>query len=222
MSYPNPQKLAELRALPPGPAAKRLRDEIFTSNYGLVKVAAIRYRERSKLPLSELEQAASIGMLRAIDSYEPAKGGLANWSIRWMLREMQDLDRAYDPSIRQGGKNAKRRARARAGESAEDLGVSPEVHASWVTDIHTSTYQEPWESRDIHAGLPGLSKALLDLQGPSPETLADRERTLERVLVACRALTAAQQRAIARFIEADEPSSVASNAMEGIRRALTP
>lgn len=214
----------------PGPRATRLRDEIFIANYGWVKVAALRFMLKCRVPLADLEQAASLGMVRAIDSYKlDGKASLTNWASHWMRLEMQMLLLKWDPTTEPiGGKNAKRRQAAKAGASAAELGVSEETHARWTTPIHESSYEESdYDSTGDDAtgprfGLSRFSRVILDMQGEAPDAIADRGRTLERVMIACEALTLKQRDAIARYIEDDAPSSVADIALEALRRALTP
>lgn len=215
MRYDNKAKIAEYRRT----KSKRLRDEIFAANYAFVRLCAGRFRVKCSVPLADLEQAAAVGLLRAIETWDPERGTLTTHAGILIRREMQDEHRRQDPNAPlYGGMHAKQRARARAGETAEQIGCSPEAWARWVTDVREDPYHEL--QRSTGGADPELVRHVLASQGDSPERLADRARTAERVLVAVGALTETQRAALVALIEEDEPSSTADVVLEGLRRAL--
>jgi len=64
---------------------RRARDELVARHLGLVKYVAARYRDLG-LPFEDLAQEGTVGLLEAIDSYEPERGAAfaayAFWHIR--------------------------------------------------------------------------------------------------------------------------------------------
>lgn len=62
----------ELAALPPGPERNRLREQVITTCIPLADHIAQRYRGRGE-PLDDLRQVARIGLVGAVDRYDPAR-----------------------------------------------------------------------------------------------------------------------------------------------------
>lgn len=68
------EKLIELAALDPDdPRRRELRDELVRSHLPLVRHLARRYRDRGE-PLEDLVQVGTVGLIAAIDRFDPARG----------------------------------------------------------------------------------------------------------------------------------------------------
>ena len=61
------------------------RDQLVTSNLGLVRSVAARYRDLG-LPFDDLVQEGAIGLLDAIDHYDPGRGASFESYCRFRIR----------------------------------------------------------------------------------------------------------------------------------------
>jgi hypothetical protein len=81
---------ARMRAAPPGPARERLRTQIVKDHMGLVTMVLNGfYRAVSKAEDEDLVQAGTIGLLTAIDKYDPSRGVWSSFAARWIFHEIQ-------------------------------------------------------------------------------------------------------------------------------------
>lgn len=62
--------------------------EIVITNYGLVRRYVSLFTSRSKEHCEDFESAGKVGLLRAISSYDPARGSFSNWAFRPIQREV--------------------------------------------------------------------------------------------------------------------------------------
>jgi Sigma-70 region 2 len=80
------ERLASLRADPTQrPAYERLRNAIATANHGLVAKIARRYGGTP-----DQEQAGVLGLLQALERYDPAAGKLASFAAIYIERAIRD------------------------------------------------------------------------------------------------------------------------------------
>ncbi|MGH8962186.1 MAG: SigB/SigF/SigG family RNA polymerase sigma factor [Jatrophihabitantaceae bacterium] len=82
--------LIELRALPEaGPERAAVRDELVVLNTPLVRYLARRFKE-TKEPLDDLVQVGMIGLLKAIDRFEPSRGlEFSTYAVPTILGEIK-------------------------------------------------------------------------------------------------------------------------------------
>ncbi|MDQ1042807.1 RNA polymerase sigma factor SigF [Streptomyces sp. V4I2] len=64
---------ARLARLPAGPARKALRDELVETWLPMAERIAVRFRGRGE-SLEDLYQVAALGLVKAVDHYDPARG----------------------------------------------------------------------------------------------------------------------------------------------------
>ncbi|RJL23978.1 sigma-70 family RNA polymerase sigma factor [Bailinhaonella thermotolerans] len=62
--------------------------EIMVSNYGLVKSYVARFTSKSTANADDYESAGRVGLLRAIDTYDPSKGPFGQWAFKPIQREV--------------------------------------------------------------------------------------------------------------------------------------
>ncbi|CAM5454696.1 RNA polymerase sigma factor RpoD [Streptomyces griseoloalbus] len=62
-----------LAGLPDGPERRRLRDELVTAWLPMAERIAVRFRGRGEA-LEDLYQVAALGLVKAVDHYDPARG----------------------------------------------------------------------------------------------------------------------------------------------------
>ena len=71
---PTPHEaFARLARLPDGPARKALRDELIELWLPMAERIAVRFRGRGE-SLDDLYQVAALGLVKAVDHYDPARG----------------------------------------------------------------------------------------------------------------------------------------------------
>jgi RNA polymerase sigma-B factor len=65
--------LAEFAELPYGPRRARVRDQVITGFLPVARRLAVKYRDRG-VPVEDLVQVAAIGLVNAVDRFEPDRG----------------------------------------------------------------------------------------------------------------------------------------------------
>ena len=74
---------------PAGPAGRRaLRDELIRRGLPLADGLARRHQDRPE-PLDDLEQVARIGLIKAVDRYDPARGSFAAFAVITVCAELK-------------------------------------------------------------------------------------------------------------------------------------
>lgn len=64
---------------------KRAKDKLVISNLRLVVMAAKRYSVKTNLPFDDLVQEGNIGLMRAVDTFDPAKGWrFSTYAMFWI------------------------------------------------------------------------------------------------------------------------------------------
>lgn len=75
---------------------ERINEEIVTLNFGLVRNYVSRFTRASRNGLEDFESAGVVGLMQAIDSYDPAMGPFGQWAFRpikrSVLRAVRDVE----------------------------------------------------------------------------------------------------------------------------------
>lgn len=126
--------------------AKRVGDEILRANAGLVRKFAMRWAHpRSDEDKEDAMQAGAMGLLRALETFDPAKGAFsthAEWHIRDYVQRFSGKPTAVSRprSAQMPARVAKAAARFRMQfgrePTAEELGVDPAKFAEWSSGTH--------------------------------------------------------------------------------------
>lgn len=99
---------AAIAALPSGrrrPAERqvrkieRLTEDIVLANYGLVRDYVSRFSRGSRASVEDFEGAGVVGLMQAIDSYDPNQGPFGSWAFkpikRSVLKAVRDADHQH-------------------------------------------------------------------------------------------------------------------------------
>ncbi|MGI5328383.1 sigma-70 family RNA polymerase sigma factor [Actinomadura nitritigenes] len=79
---------------------EHLTCEILITNYGLVRGYVALFTSTSTEHREDFESAGKVGLLRAISSYEPARGLFSSWAFKPIQREILRAVRdAYHPNL---------------------------------------------------------------------------------------------------------------------------
>lgn len=174
----------------------RWRDALVRANLPLVRQVAARVAPRTGLPFDDLAQVGSLGLMRAIEAFDPRRGvRFSTFAVPYIrgaiaheLRDRGSLLRIPRPlwELRQRATSLEQRLRRERGggparqELAERLGCAPEQLAEALA------LQQITEHRSLDAPLPGdggegRPHCLLDLLaapggGAAAESWGDGDR----------------------------------------------
>jgi RNA polymerase sigma-B factor len=182
--------LTELAELDAGdPRRTFVRDELVTMHLPLVQHLARRYRDRGE-QLDDLEQAATIGLIMAVDRYDPSRGvELATFATPTILGEIKRhfRDRAWAIRVPRRMQELQASVTSRTDELIRDLGRSPTVREiaeslgvgeDDVLDAIEARSAYSTSSLDTGSGGPEGASALADSLGaddPALENVVYRE-----------------------------------------------
>src|SRR5690349_16810306 len=189
--------LDELARLASGDAARRrLRDEIIRVSLPLARRAARRFRGRGE-PVEDLNQVATVGLIKAVDRFEADRGTpFTGFAMPTILGELKRYfrDRTWSVRVTRAQQELYLEVRKLVPEMAQRLGRSPSV-----TDLAGHLGREPDEVRaaidcgQAYVAMP-LSTPVHDHDGatladvlgapdPAIERVADRHALREAITV---------------------------------------
>jgi RNA polymerase sigma-B factor len=194
---------ARLAELPePGPERNRLRAELVERHLPLVRYLARRYVGRGE-PLDDLLQAGAMGLIKAVDRFDPARGlQFSTYAAPTIQGEIRRhfRDRTWAVHVQRGLQELTAEVTRCAGELTQELNRSPSVAELAARSGHTEeevlealdcataytadSLEAPvGEDRTLGESLGGEDKALLDVElheslGPALATLPERERRI--------------------------------------------
>jgi RNA polymerase sigma-B factor len=122
-------QLAELAAIPSGdPVRAALRRHIVESQLPLVHHLAQRFRGRGE-PYDDLVQVGTIGLLNAVDRFDPGRGNFTAFAVPTILGEIRRhfRDRGWAMRVPRRLQDLGRRVSAARDELTQALGHSPTV-----------------------------------------------------------------------------------------------
>lgn len=137
---------AEWRAEAEGPRKRRLLGQLIQQNEDLVKRVAVATLRRSAIPccLEDLEQAGAIGVMRALEKFDPSRGSWSSYARQWLRHEMQTEVLRHGTVVRPAESGMPyslfRKAEALVAKTgkdatAEDLGVEGDKLEEWRESI---------------------------------------------------------------------------------------
>ena len=188
------------------------REELVREHQGLIRYLAKRFAGKGE-PIEDLEQVASIGLLKTIDRFDPERGvQFSTYATATIIGELKRhlRDKAWAMRIPRGLKQASLRIGKLEQELSQRLGRSPKV--AELAEAADLTEEEVIEaidagrtyslaSLDAPIGDDGDSRARIDDLGSDDDYLglADRLATVSDAIIA---LPARQRRILyLRFYE---------------------
>jgi RNA polymerase sigma-B factor len=177
------------------PARAELRAELINRCRPLAAYLARRYRNRGE-PLDDLVQIATVGLIKAVDAYDPERGvPFGNYAVPTIVGEIKRhfRDRAWALRVPRRLQELQLRISREAGPLTQRLGRSPTVADLAVylcepeEDIIAGLACAPaYRALSLQAALPGTeSAALVDALGAADPLLEGVEqRATLRPLIA--------------------------------------
>lgn len=201
-AVPTDDALNQLVLLPAhDPRRGPLRDQVVEAHLPLVRYLAQRYRNLGE-PLDDLVQVGTIGLIKAVDRFDPARGtSFAGFATPTILGEIKRhfRDRAWAVRVPRRLKDLQRQLSVARAELTQRLGRSPTVqelaeHLGVEQDValealeaHQAYSTVPLEAplERLHAGVALMDPALEDVVDreslrPLLQRLSEREK---RILV---------------------------------------
>jgi RNA polymerase sigma factor (sigma-70 family) len=88
---------------------EKVTEQIVDLNFGLVRICVKRFTQQaSRDNIQDFEAAGALGLMNAINSYDPSRGLFTSWAHRFILREVHRAVRDADhPNINPGDFNSR-------------------------------------------------------------------------------------------------------------------
>lgn len=176
------------------------RDELVEANLGLV-FAEARRRGRGRLPLDEIVQEGTIGLLRAIEKFDPGRGyklsTYATWWIRTSIdRAVEKLGRtvrvpAHVHELHRQAEQARHRLRASLGREPQPAELARAAGCTEHAVDRARRSLSPVRRLDDPIGADGDESWLTRLSAEDesrPDCVVERQQQLERVRAVMEAL----------------------------------
>ncbi|MET9544322.1 SigB/SigF/SigG family RNA polymerase sigma factor [Streptomyces sp. NPDC006627] len=103
-----------LAALPAGPERQRLVEQLVEAWLPMAHRLAGKFRDRGE-PLEDLEQVAALGLVKAVDRYDPAHGPFAPYAVPTIVGEVKRYFRDHAWSVHVPRRVQELRNKVRAG-----------------------------------------------------------------------------------------------------------
>jgi RNA polymerase sigma-B factor len=157
-----------LRRFPGEPLS---RDEVIERYLPLARQLARRF-QRGNEPLDDLVQVASVGLVKAVDRYEPSRGtAFSSYAVPTILGELKRhfRDSGWSVHVPRGMQERVMRVNAEMNRLSRELGRSPTA-----AEVAEATGDDPEEVLEAMEAAVAYDTVSLDSPRPSDETGADR------------------------------------------------
>ena len=156
----------ELRTLPPGPGRDELRQEIVCAWLPMAHRLASRFRNRGE-SLEDLRQVAAIGLVKAVDRYDPFRGkAFETFAVPTVVGELKRhfRDHTWDVHVPRRVQDLRNRVRVARRDLAQRLEGRLPTSAEIAAETGLS-------EKDVMLGLEALgSYSVLSLDADMPGT----------------------------------------------------
>jgi RNA polymerase sigma-B factor len=162
---------------------RRLRNQLVEAHLDLARQIARRFAERGE-PLDDLVQVAQLGLLKAVERFDPAKGyKFSTFAEPTITGEVKRHFRDHTWSVRVGrrAQELSQQARATAEDLSQRLGRAPRV-AEIAAEMGV-TPDEVLAALDARSSYRAASLDAVDSEGGEPrsERVGEHDPRLERV-----------------------------------------
>lgn len=186
-------KWLEYRARSPGPRKQKLLGELVLSQERLVQQQVAKFvtgtRYYVEAMREDLEQAARIGLIRAINGWDPNKGAFSTIAGFWCRHEMQQVVRHATPISRPKSADLPRRNQDAAASFYAAHGRDPDPQEIGITEAASQRAQKA-AAGFVHIGLGDLPSHDED----TAEEVLDRNRDMRALKRFMGRLTASEKR----------------------------
>jgi RNA polymerase sigma-B factor len=163
--------IATLHAMPAAdPARARLRDRLVEMHLPLVLYLAKRFSGRSE-PMTDLVQVGSIGLIKAIDRFDPARGlEFSTYATPTILGEIKRhfRDTGWLIHVPRRAQEMQSALNAARGELSQELGRAPTIsELAGRVDADEDAVVEALDAARAYSGVP------LDVLAPPGETVPE-------------------------------------------------
>ncbi|MFE0731695.1 SigB/SigF/SigG family RNA polymerase sigma factor [Streptomyces antibioticus] len=143
-------RFARLASLPDGPERDALRDELVTAWLPMAHRIAGRFRDRGEA-VEDLRQVAALGLVKAVDRYEPERGAFESYAVPTITGEIKRHFRDRMWALRVPRRVQELRNKVRV--ARRELTENPGTREPSVADIaaHTGLTED-----EVSAGLEAL------------------------------------------------------------------
>ncbi|MFG2965560.1 RNA polymerase sigma factor SigF [Streptomyces sp. NPDC048288] len=161
---------ARLAGLPEGPRRRALRDELVELWLPMAERIAIRFRGRGET-LEDLYQVAALGLVKAVDRYDPARGrAFEAYAVPTITGEIKRHFRDHMWTLHVPRRVQELRNRVRA--ALKELGQTTPGHTATVAEIAERAQLTESEVRTGMEALDCFSALSLDAEVPGGEGYA--------------------------------------------------
>ncbi|MBC9730727.1 RNA polymerase sigma factor SigF [Streptomyces sp. TRM68367] len=182
------EDFARLAALPEGPERRALRDELVRAWLPMAERIAVRFRGRGE-SLEDLYQVAALGLVKAVDHYDPARGNAFEaYAVPTVTGEIKRhfRDHMWTLHVPRRVQDLRNRVRVAAKELSQTTSGRPPTVAEIAEFAHLSEGEvrtgmealECFSALSLEAEMPGTDGYALGdaLGGPEPayDTVVDR------------------------------------------------
>jgi RNA polymerase sigma-B factor len=166
---------------------RRLRDELISDHLGLAIALARRFSGRGEA-VEDLEQIATLGLLKAVDRFEPERGlAFSTFATPTIAGEIKRhfRDKSWSVRVPRALQELGLRLTAMVGELTNELGRSPTVaELAQHLEVEPEAVLEAMEAnrafgtQSLDAHLPGDDRSLGDTIGGEEPGLEDVEHRM--------------------------------------------
>jgi RNA polymerase sigma-B factor len=174
----------KLATLPPDhPDREGLRNELVTGHLPVVQHIARRFANRGE-PVDDLEQAGTVGLINAVDRFEPDRGvDFLSYAIPTITGEVRRhfRDRTWAMRVPRRLKEMQSAINAAVGPLSQELNRAPKPsEIAERLGIDTEQVLEGLDAQQAYRG-PSLDELVAGADSPLSDTLGEADAELEKV-----------------------------------------
>jgi RNA polymerase sigma factor (sigma-70 family) len=135
-------------------AQQRERNRLVERNLPLVRQVAARHSQRTRLPFEDLVQVGCLGLIRALESFDPGRGhALSSYAVPYIRGAIQHYLRDQEQPLRSSRQLRELHARGQALRQQRQHDRSRALDEAAMADALGCTVQRWREACDLHRAL---------------------------------------------------------------------